>query len=307
MNVLLITLVLVVSNGCSSKGKITVASYNVRYDNPGDAEKGNAWEERCPVITDLIRFNDFEIFGAQEVLHHMLEDMLAGLPGYSYIGVGRDDGVTKGEYSPIFYKTSRFELLNSGTFWLSEETGFPNKGWDAALPRICTWGEFKDKNSKLRFYLFNLHMDHVGVQARSESSKLVLHKIDEMCGNSPVILTGDFNVDQQNDNYRVIVDSDLLKDTYEVAPIRFALNGTFNAFDPNLKTDSRIDHIFVSRGFSVEKYGILTDTYRVQMNDSIIRKGDFPKEVHFLDHVARLPSDHFPVKVHLSFNSHFAR
>lgn len=302
MNLLLIALVFVASNACSSRGEIIVASYNVRYDNRGDAERGNAWEDRYPVITDLIRFNDFEIFGAQEVLHHMLKDMLADLPDYSYIGVGRDDGGTKGEYAPIFYKTSRFELLNSGNFWLSQETEFPNKGWDAALPRICTWGEFKDKKSKLRFYFFNLHMDHVGVEARIESSRLVLRKIGEMCGNRPVILTGDFNVDQHNDNYRLLVDSDILKDAYEAAQLRFALNGTFNAFDPNLKTDSRIDHIFVTQNFNVDKYGILTDTYREQVNDSIIRKGDFPKEVHFSDHIARLPSDHFPVKVHLSFD-----
>ncbi len=300
-NLLVIVIALVMTSACSSSGEITVASYNVRYDNRGDAEKGNSWKNRYPVITEIIRFNDFEIFGAQEVLHHMVEDMLAGLPGYDFIGVGRDDGETKGEYAPIFYKTDRFELLKSGNFWLSEETDFPNKGWDAVLPRICTWGEFRDKQSKLRFYFFNLHMDHVGVKAREESSKLVLRKIEEMCGDAPVILTGDFNVDQQHDNYRVLVESGVLNDSHEVTRMRFALNGTFNAFDPNLKTESRIDHIFVTRDFNVERYGILTDTYREQVNDSIIQKGDFPKEVHFLDHVARLPSDHFPVMVKLSF------
>ena len=299
LNLLVITIVLITSYACSSTSEISMATYNVRYDNKNDAEKGNAWKDRCPVITEIIRYNDFEIFGAQEVL----EDMLASLPGYSFIGVGRDDGETKGEYAPIFYKTSRFELLQSGNFWLSEETDYPNKGWDAVLPRICTWGEFKDKKSKLRFYFFNLHMDHVGIKARSESSKLVLRKIKEMCGNKPVILTGDFNVDQHHDNYHVLVNSGVLRDSYEATRLRFALNGTFNAFDPNLKTDSRIDHIFVSSGFNVEKYGILTDTYRTQVNDSIIKKGDFPKEVYSMDHVARLPSDHFPVKVNLSFNN----
>ncbi len=102
LNLLLIALVLVASNACSSKGEITVASYNVRYDNRGDAERGNAWENRHSIITGLIRFNDFEIFGTQEVLDHMLKDMLADLPDYSYIDVGRDDGKTKGEYAPNF-------------------------------------------------------------------------------------------------------------------------------------------------------------------------------------------------------------
>lgn len=287
---------------------LNIASFNLRYDNKGDAQKGNGWEQRCPVIIDLIRFHDFEIFGAQEALHNMVEDLLTGLPAYAYIGVGRDDGKTKGEYSPIFYRKDRFELLNSGTFWLSENTETPNKGWDAALPRICSWGEFKDKQSKLRFYFFNLHMDHIGVVARRESAKLVLEKIREMCGNKPVILTGDFNVDQNNESYHLLADSDILNDSYQEAEFRYVLNGTFNAFDPNLKTNSRIDHIYVSPAFEVKKYGVLTDTYRMQVNDGeMIRKGDFPKEVSLMDYVARMPSDHFPVKVELVYNKKKAK
>jgi len=284
--------------------KITVASFNLRYDNQSDAEKGNGWKQRCPVITQLIRFHDFEIFGAQEVLHNMIGDLLNDLPNYDYIGIGRDDGKTKGEYSPIFYKKDRFTLLNSGNFWLSENTEAPNKGWDAALPRICSWGEFTDKQSNLTFYFFNLHMDHVGVVARRESAKLVLKKIQEMCGNKPIILTGDFNVDQNNESYQLLANSDILDDTYQKAEIRYAQNGTFNAFDTNLKTNSRIDHIYVSPAFAVKRYGVLTDTYRMQVNDGeMIKKGDFPKEVSLMDYVSRLPSDHFPVKVELIYNN----
>ena len=117
---------------------LVVGSYNIRYNNQSDAQKGNGWERRYPVITKLISFNDFDILGTQEVLHNQLEDLRRELPQYGYVGVGRDDGKTAGEYAPIFYKKDRFELLKSGHFWMAEQTDFPNKGWDAALPRICT-------------------------------------------------------------------------------------------------------------------------------------------------------------------------
>ena len=177
--------------------ELTVATYNIRNANKGDAERGNGWERRCPWVCGLIEFQGFDIFGSQEVLDGQLHDMLAQLPDYAYIGVGRDDGKAKGEYSPIFYKKERFWLLDEGHFWLSEVTDRPNKGWDAALPRICTWGHFLDRQTKRRFWFFNLHMDHVGVRAREESAKLVVAKIREMCGPREfVIHSGDFNVER---------------------------------------------------------------------------------------------------------------
>lgn len=280
---------------------LTVATYNIRNENSSDDEKGNGWKQRCPVICELIRFNDFDIFGSQEVKHGQLNDMLEGLPQYGYIGVGRDDGKIEGEYSPIFYKKDKFDLIKTGDFWLSEQTDHPNKGWDAVLPRICTWGQFEEKDTKFRFWFFNLHMDHVGVIARRESAKLVLSKIKEMCGNEPVILTGDFNVDQTHQSYAVLNTSGILDDSYEKANIRYALNGTFNGFKPDLYTNSRIDHIFVSPVMTVERYGILTDTYRtVRDANGKIKAGDFPEEYSFKDCDIRMPSDHFPVVVKLS-------
>ncbi len=283
--------------------ELTAASFNVRYHNTSDSINGNGWKERCPVICSLIRFHDFEVFGAQEVLHDQLQDMLAGLPGYDYIGVGRDDGKTKGEYAPIFYIKDKFKVLESGHFWLSEITDKPNRGWDAALPRICTWAEFKDLETGFEFFVFNLHMDHIGVEDRKNSAILVLKKITEIVDDKPVILTGDFNIDQHSPNYAILEGSDLLNDSYEVAKVRYALNGTFNDFRPNRKTDSRIDHVFVSPSFAVERYGVLTDTYRTEIVDNKPEKsGNFPKEVSLTEYAARTPSDHFPVKVVLSFD-----
>lgn len=287
-----------------SKAKeLTVASFNIRYQNSSDSLNGNGWQQRLPVICDLVRFNNFEVFGAQEVLHNQLLDMLAGLPGYDYVGVGRDDGKTKGEYAPIFYQKDQFKALKSGHFWLSEITDRPNKGWDAALPRICTWAKFKDVETGFEFFFFNLHMDHIGVEARKNSAKLVLKRITEMCDGKPVILAGDFNVDQHSPDYAVLAGSDLLNDAYEVAEVRYALNGTFNDFKIDMKTNSRIDHVFVSPAFKVARYGVLTDTYRSKIEDSKSEKsGNFPKEVSLTKYVARVPSDHFPVKVVLRYD-----
>ncbi len=301
--ILFLFLVLVAITYGTKAEELTVASFNIRYNNSSDADQGNGWKQRCPVICDLIRFNDFEVFGAQEVLHDQLLDLLAGLPAYDYVGVGRDDGKTKGEYAPIFYQKDKFTALESGHFWLSDITDRPNKGWDAALPRICTWAKLKDLETGFEFFFFNLHMDHVGVEARKNSAKLVLKKITDMCGDQPVILAGDFNVDQHSANYAVLEGSDLLNDAYEVAGVRYALNGTFNNFKPDMKTDSRIDHVFVSPFFTVERYGVLTDTYRTEIKDSQSEQsGNFPREVSLTKYVARTPSDHFPVKVVLSFD-----
>ncbi len=281
---------------------IRVGSYNIRYANEHDAAKGNGWQQRGPVQIQLINFYNFDVLGTQEVLHTQLQDLLIGLSQYDYIGVGRDDGETAGEYAPIFFKKDRIKCLKSGHFWMSEDTSTPNKGWDAALPRICTWGKFKDLKKKKTFWYFNLHMDHVGVKARQESAKLVLAKIKEMCGDERVILTGDFNVDQTHQSYAILHDSSILKDSYEVAQTRYALNGTFNAFNINLKTDSRIDHVFVSPSYTVHRYGVLTDTYRsTKIDTKSIHEGDFPKEVSFKESEARLPSDHFPILVDLSY------
>ena len=278
----LLILILTLATFGAYAQKMTIGTYNIRVYNTNDNKKGNGWDIRCPVIANLVRFHDFDIWGAQEVLYSQLNDLLAALPQYGYVGAGRDDGDTRGEASPIFYKKTRFDLLQSGHFWLSEQSEIPNVGWDAALPRICSWGQFRDKESDKVFWFFNLHFDHVGVVARAESAKLVLHRIAQMSGNLPVILTGDFNVDQRSPSYQLFAESGTLRDAYEACAIRYAYSGTFNNFDLQSVSDSRIDHIFVSKEFTVVRYGILTDIYFVESG------------------IPRLPSDHFPVKVVVS-------
>ena len=305
-NLLLIVLVSALLCACHSNYQpttLTVASYNLRNANGSDSARGNGWGQRYPVIAQIVQYHDFDIFGTQECFLHQLKDMKKALPGYDYIGVG-DDGKEKGEHSAIFYRTDKFDIIEKGDFWLSETPDVPSKGWDAVLPRICSWGHFKCKDTGFEFLFFNLHMDHVGVRAREESAKLVVAKIREMCGPREfVILTGDFNVDQNNPIYTTFTASGVLADSYETAARRYAPNGTFNNFNPTLKTDSRIDHIFVSPSVRVHDYGVLTDTYRSQTtrSDEEIKSGAFPKEVSLHSYEARTPSDHFPVVVRLEF------
>ena len=283
--------------------EMLVGTYNIRMKNDGDSLKGDCWGKRCQVICDQVNFMSPAIFGTQEVLHVQLQDLLHGLHNYDYIGVARDDGKTKGEYAAIFYDKSRIRLLDHGDFWLNETPDRPALGWDAACIRICTWGKFKDLRSGKKFYFFNLHMDHVGRVARREAARLVVSKIREIAEKRPVVLTGDFNVDQTDEIYRIFSESGILSDSYTMADIRFAENGTFNAFKPQLKTTSRIDHIFVSPSMKVDAYGVLTDSYWTPDPDSdnTQKASDVPQEISFSTYTRRNPSDHYPVMVRIKW------
>ena len=277
MKKIIITLSLILSIGLSFAQQMNVATFNIRMKTDGDV--GNLWQDRYTHLTDLIKFHEFEIFGVQEAFKEQLNDMSAKLPNFKYIGVGRDDGADKGEHSSIFYDTRRFEVGESGTFWLSAtDTKTPNKGWDAALPRICTWGIFKDKKNGKKFIFMNTHFDHVGVEARKESAKLILTKAKELAKNLPLILTGDFNIDENNEAYFTLSKSGVVEDTYDLAEIVYEPNSSFNSWGKSIKEKGRIDHIFITKPFKVHKYGILTDTY-----------------------MGKFPSDHFPVYVELNW------
>jgi endonuclease/exonuclease/phosphatase family metal-dependent hydrolase len=255
--------------------QLTIGTYNIRYDNKGDSL--NPWVKRAPVIRAMIQFHDFDILGTQEGLKHQLEDLKTGLPGYTYYGIGRDDGKEKGEHSVIFYKTEKFNVLKSGDFWLSETPEKPGPGWDARLNRICSWVQFQDKASKKKFYFFSVHYDHQGVKARIESSKLILQKIKEIAGNEKAIFVGDLNGGRSSEWYKTLAATDWLIDAYTKAKVVYASNASFNSFGKQVDSDEVIDHIFTTQGFVIDKWGILTDTYH-----------------------GKYPSDHFPVLVKLS-------
>ena len=296
-------LVLVVAVVCATTlcaQSLNVASYNIRMHSKSDYKRGDGWIQRVDALCDMVRFSDFDIFGAQEVCHDQLLDMQARMPDYAYTGVARDDGKTKGEYSPVFYKRNRFKLLDSGTFWLSETPESVSKGWDGQCRRVCSWGYFKDRESGVRFWFFNTHMDHRGVVARREGAKLISKRIAEMCGKGEtVILTGDFNVPQDSEPYLQILSDGRLVDAYESAEVCYAPTGTFNSFKVANHTTKRIDHVFVSKGVKVERYGILTYHYWSDETGEKSSLTDAPHEISANKKSVHLHSDHYPVSVWL--------
>lgn len=252
----------------------TVASYNIRYNNPGDSL--NAWPLRKEVVRRLINFHEIDLLGVQEALHDQILD-LAEIKRFAWVGVGRDDGKTKGEYSAIFYDKTVFEAIESGTFWLSPTPDRVSKGWDADLERICTWAKFRHIASGQVFFHFNTHFDHRGEQARQESAKLLVAKATEMAGSLPTLITGDFNALPASIAIQRMTASFIdSKSVSKLAP--YGPEGTTNSFDYLHPLDKRIDYIFVSRAVKVLKYGVLTDHYD-----------------------RRYPSDHLPVVAKVGF------
>jgi endonuclease/exonuclease/phosphatase family metal-dependent hydrolase len=258
VSVLLIALALFNAiNVFGQDAPIRVMTFNIRYDNPEDGI--NRWDNRKQAVSEAIIKQDNDLAGLQEVLINQLNDLDGLLPGYGHVGVGREDGKTKGEYAPIFYKTDRFGLLDQGTFWLSPaplDTG--SIGWDAALTRICTWGKFQDKTSGLEFYFLNTHFDHMGDTARVESARLIVDFINRETNSLPVILTGDFNSSPAEDPYSVLANPENgLSDVCQLTNSSKACNeGTFNGFGSE-KDTQRIDMVFIKGRWEVGSYKVL--------------------------------------------------
>ncbi len=236
---------------------IIAASYNIRMNTASDGI--NAWPNRKEEVKALVRYHEFELFGVQEAFIGQINDLLE-MEEFAYTGHGRDDGKDAGEHSAIFYHKSRFKLLDSGDFWLSETPGVPGKGWDATCcNRICSWAKFRDQDTKRQFYFFSVHFDHQGVKARQESGKLMVQKIKEIAAGYPVICVGDFNSTPETEQIKTM--QSILKDAYQVSEMApYGPVGTFNSFDFNAPMKNRIDYIFVSDPIRVLKYGVLTDS-----------------------------------------------
>ncbi|HKK41311.1 MAG TPA: endonuclease/exonuclease/phosphatase family protein [Bacteroidales bacterium] len=239
------------------KDAVTVMTFNIRYDNPGDS--AYAWSYRVPVISNFLSKEKPDIIGMQEVLYNQYEMLDSVLQNYISVGVGRDDGAKEGELNPVFFSKDRFEFVRSLTFWLSDEPEKAgSKAWGSSLPRIVTWVELVDKNTHQHFFVFNTHFAHDSDLARINSSKMLMKEVDKISSGFPFIVTGDFNMDPKSLGYKILVGPDesvpLFRDSYVISKNKpGGPLGTFNGFGSD-KSDRRIDFIFVKNGMKVSDY-----------------------------------------------------
>ncbi len=216
---------------------LTLVDLNLRYDNPNDGV--NAWSERKKSTLNWLKNQDADLYFFQEVLHHQYIDLQEQLDGYQSYGVGREDGHEKGEFSPVFFKTNRFELKDTLTVWLSPNPTVPSKGWDAACERIATLVILIDKLDNKTLVCINTHWDHIGKIAQEKSAEMILTLID--LSPAPFqILGGDFNVTTAHSGIQKISEQLHLMQTHEN-------RDTYHGFKNEITTDNGpIDFVFAS-------------------------------------------------------------
>ena len=288
-----------------SAQEMNVATFNIRngrglkpgQERPkkGDYSKFNGWGDRKDHLCNMIRFEAFDVFGVQEARYGQIEDMLARMPEYAYIGVGRDDGEQKGEHCAIFYRKAKFEVLEQGNFWLSDTPDVPSYSWNAKYRRICTWGLFKNKQTNELFYFINTHVNWG--EASVKSANMLVDFVKTKCTKTDnVILMADFNATQDSDLYKIIT-SNGFEDTFESSKYRFAPTGTSQGFRIRHFTQRRIDHIFVSKGIVSSRYGVLTYHYYRDMEaEQQAMETAAPKEIKGENREIHCLSDHYAVQ-----------
>ncbi len=273
-----------------AKADLVVMSFNVRYAAANDGE--NSWDKRKDLACDVVRRQGPDLVGLQEALRSQIDDLRAALPEYGEIGVAREDGKTKGEYSAILYRKDRFDVDDSGTFWLSDTPEVPGSiTWGNACTRVCTWARFLPKSSGQPFYMFNTHLDHISQLSREKGIALIMSRVSSRKHVDPIVLTGDFNSGENNAVVRYLKgerrlevvnngmsqDPVLLVETFRLLHKDASDVGTAHGFKGS-RAGNKIDYIFVLPGTDVLRAEILHDN---QDN--------------------RYPSDHFPITAAIRF------
>ena len=254
-----------------AQNSIDVMSYNIRLGSADDGE--NHWNIRKDKLKDLINYYEADFIGMQEAQKQQIEYLLENNSLYGFLGKPRDEGENS-EFSCIFYLKNKYKVLQQDTFWLSETPEKSTKSWDAAYPRIVTYGLFENIKTKKKIWVLNTHFDHVGVVARQKSAEIILKKIKQLQGkqNLPVVLTGDFN-SFKTDTWMQPLLNNLQEASSHSITKPYGGTATWNAFNFKEKPVDQIDFIFSSKNNTViKKFRTITDFY------------DF-----------KYPSDHLPI------------
>ena len=256
MKRLIYLLAAVAFTACGSATSLSVMTFNMRYDNPEDGQ--NNWRFRRERIAGVIKAQEVDVLGTQELLSNQFDDLSGLLTGYQGVGVGRLDGAESGE----FFRKDRFTLLDSGTFWLSETPEVVGSlGWDGACERIATWVVLRDRDGRELFFI-DTHLDHVGQVARDEGVSLLMKRIETLSGGRPVILTGDFNSEPGSSVVAHVQKDGVLRDAKAIAAQRSGTDWSFSDFGQIPEAERPLlDYIFVSGDIEAVRYEVLPDTF----------------------------------------------
>ena len=260
MKRLIYLLAAVAFTACGSATSLSVMTFNMRYDNPEDGQ--NNWRFRRERIAGVIKAQEVDVLGTQELLSNQFNDLSGLLTGYQGVGVGRLDGAESGEYCAVFFRKDRFTLLDSGTFWLSETPEVVGSlGWDGACERIATWVVLRDRDGRELFFI-DTHLDHVGQVARDEGVSLLMKRIETLSGGRPVILTGDFNSEPGSSVVAHVQKDGVLRDAKAIAAQRSGTDWSFSDFGQIPEAERPLlDYIFVSGDIEAVRYEVLPDIF----------------------------------------------
>lgn len=217
--------------------------------------KGHFWTDRKDDVVATVRSFMPDVFGIQEAHIDWMNTFIAGMPEYSFVGVGRDDGKDGGEFSPVFYRKDKFELLDKGWFWISETPDVPSKSWNSDCIRIATWARLKSNDGGRVFVAMNTHLDHISEEARKNGVRLInefAQKID-----CPAFITGDFNIPGGTDCYVDMVEGGIFKDCKFLAPKTESFPTYHESFECG--DGDIIDFVFVNKGFNARSYHVVRD------------------------------------------------
>jgi endonuclease/exonuclease/phosphatase family metal-dependent hydrolase len=263
--------------GADSTAEIRVMSFNVRTSRAMDGQNG--WSHRRELFFQTIQAFNPDLIGFQEVREDQHDDIAARMKDYGLAGVARDDGKRNGEWSLIAFRTNRFEMLDSGTFWLSDKPDEPGSvGWDAKLTRICSWARLKDKTNGKEFLFANTHYDHVGKLARAMSSRLIMKKLPKLSHGNPVIMTGDFNTTESDPPYKTIM--------HPTEPDMAHFTDSYREVHSTRSPDEKSAHAFKG-GVQGSRIDFIMHTPEFHATSATIDRTKSSE--------GRYPSDHYPV------------